>query len=348
MKKASTLFCFLILFVLAAHAQQVTEVQRTMITKKTATWCSHCGQWGWSFFKNVLDDNSSEAFVVAAHYSGNLTSTTASEFVSNLNDNAGQPRFFVNSDDIGVNSSNGAAKRTEVRDAVTGNQGQNVIANTGLISKIEGNELKITARTKFFTNTSGDYYVSILVMEDDVEASQSSRGVVDHARILRGAANSGTFGQQLANTDIAAGTEYVKEFTVVLSNDWNQDNLELVAVVWNKVNDKYQFVNAFLTKELNSTTTSTNDLAGEWGVSLQPRLANSHSILQLDLKDALNDATIELYDLNGKKLSSIFDGQIAAGKHSYQIDRPSAAGAGMFLLRIQSQNLQHTEKILFQ
>ena len=38
-------------------SQDVPEVQQSLITKITATWCPSCGGWGWTFFENILADN---------------------------------------------------------------------------------------------------------------------------------------------------------------------------------------------------------------------------------------------------------------------------------------------------
>ena len=72
------IFTLLLFFALSfsnIHAQDVPEVQRTLLTKVTATWCPSCGSWGWSFFEDIIEDNTGKATFMGAHHSGNLVSS---------------------------------------------------------------------------------------------------------------------------------------------------------------------------------------------------------------------------------------------------------------------------------
>jgi len=46
-----------LLLSLNLSAQPVQEKQMSIVVKKTATWCSNCGSWGWQWFKDVIDDS---------------------------------------------------------------------------------------------------------------------------------------------------------------------------------------------------------------------------------------------------------------------------------------------------
>ena len=56
MKKIILLLSVFFYLGMNAIAQTVEAKQNTLITKKTATWCSFCGTWGWDFFENLVED----------------------------------------------------------------------------------------------------------------------------------------------------------------------------------------------------------------------------------------------------------------------------------------------------
>lgn len=92
MNKKTFMLLVAALFIMKAAAQQVEEVQRTLITKRTASWCINCGTWGWTLFDGLVADNEDKSVLIAAHYDGDLENAAAEE----ITDNFGgfyQPRF---------------------------------------------------------------------------------------------------------------------------------------------------------------------------------------------------------------------------------------------------------------
>ena len=83
-------------------SQDVPEVQQSLITKITATWCPNCGGWGWTFFENIYDDNADKALLIAAHYSGELQTSVSSDFADNFNISY-QPFFILGNENQNVN-----------------------------------------------------------------------------------------------------------------------------------------------------------------------------------------------------------------------------------------------------
>ena len=67
------------LFAMQAIAQQVAQVQRSIVTKRTADWCPNCGTYGWTYFKDAIEQNGDKAVFIAAHYSGGLAAPAANE-----------------------------------------------------------------------------------------------------------------------------------------------------------------------------------------------------------------------------------------------------------------------------
>ncbi|MFK7982991.1 MAG: hypothetical protein AB8G86_23630 [Saprospiraceae bacterium] len=56
-------------------------------------------------------------------------------------------------------------------------QERQVVAHPFIDYIIEGNELKVQVKTQFFKRTNRPYYVGVYVLEDELEAYQSNRGL---------------------------------------------------------------------------------------------------------------------------------------------------------------------------
>ena len=56
-----TIFC---IASISLFSQEVMEVQQTLLTKRTATWCPYCGTWGWGFFEDLIEDNEEKAVLI--------------------------------------------------------------------------------------------------------------------------------------------------------------------------------------------------------------------------------------------------------------------------------------------
>ena len=98
-------------FSIVLQAQEITvpQTQRPLITKRTASWCPNCGGWGWTFFRNVMDDNNGKAVFFANHYDGIHTSPTTLALATNFG-GVSQPLFFLNNTNQSVSSGSTATQ----------------------------------------------------------------------------------------------------------------------------------------------------------------------------------------------------------------------------------------------
>jgi len=86
-----------------------------LISKRTADWCPNCGNWGWSFKKAMLEEISTEeATILALHHSGGLANPTSIAITEAVG-GSGQPRFYLNNQDMGASSGNWNDKLEEVK-----------------------------------------------------------------------------------------------------------------------------------------------------------------------------------------------------------------------------------------
>jgi hypothetical protein len=326
------------------QAQTVPEIQQSLITKVTATWCINCGTWGWAFYEGLSEDNDAKALMIKAHYSGDLQNTAGQEISSNFNANS-QPRFILNNIDQNASSSNTSSLRTSVKAAVDANYELAPIVNAGVSVEMSNGGLVVNVKTKFFQATSGEYYTNVYVIEDNVIANQSGQGTsTSHQDILRALAHSSTFGEQIVNGNAAAGMEVSNSYTIPLDPLWNTGNLEFVAVVWSKPETKYSFENG------SSTTLSMSspvaDIADEIGLTVQPTLAIDQTNVALSLTEN-RDLSISLFNLQGQEVKNIHTGNLSTGDHSFLIEKGNIA-SGMYIVSIQTKDGVATRKIVFE
>jgi hypothetical protein len=342
MRIAYTLLLGLI-FTLSLSAQTVETSQKTLLVKKTATWCPFCGSWGWTMMKGMMDDNEDRALVIGAHYSGDLQSSASADLMTVLS-GPGQPVFFANATNLRVNSGNVSAKRAEVNTIVE--TALNTTARIGVGARVEDRSgtLEVKVKTEFLETVTGDFNVAVLVLENDVKNTQSGRsGVQDHPNVLREAVN-GTFGEVLATGTTAAGQ--IDEFSWSYTPDpsYKVENLRFVAVIWEDLGGSYRFENGLTQDEIEiSTSTRVEDLSGSF--VLQPNIMTDETNILVDLPEA-SSVNIKVHDLLGSEVLSVTNGKMAAGEHRFMINRSEFSRSGMYLVSLKINDKVSTKRLL--
>lgn len=318
------------------QGQEVAEVRQSLITKRTATWCPYCGTWGWDFF-NALETNVSDnAVLVAAHFGGSMLENPVSlAWVNNLGGSS-QPRFFVDNALQNVNSGNQSAALAEIKDKVEANAAEQPVANVGMQTSWSGGDLSLQTKTKFFQSAEGAYYLGIYLVEDKVLANQAGQsGQVEHSRILRGSVTGATFGDLLAEGNIAAGTEFDKTYSID-PDAYEVDHLDLVGVIWKKEGNAYLAVNVWKI-DAKPTVASVDEAKKLPGSAvLQPNPATGGDVFISLRLDSPQECEIILYNALGQQVGQIFSGQLAAGEHQVPISSGHLNYPGAYAVRIQT------------
>lgn len=345
MNKRILLVLFAGVFYTMSFAQEVPQQQRSLITKVTATWCPHCGNWGWTFMENLIEDNADKAIIISAGASGDLQTPEGSALASNFNA-SGQPVFILNNSNIGATSGNASSKRTEVRNQVNANFEMSPVVNTGIAARMPsagGNELVINTKTRFFQDTEGDYYLSVYVMEDDVEANQAGN-VTDnmHPRVIRQSLN-GNFGESIANGTVSAGMEVLKEYSLTINPDWDTNNLRIMAMMWRKNGTAYEFVNGYDAHVLTLVKTTNLD-ATSIKFQIAPTVIDHQAIIAFETATT-QAAHIRLFDTNGRLVETLFEGKLPQGQQQFALARQ--AYTGVYFVQIQLDGKSLTKRVVF-
>lgn len=348
MKQRFLLLAFSFAF-FGLQAQDVPEQQTPLITKITATWCSNCGSWGWDLFENVIEDNKGKAIMLGAHPSGDLGSTEGADFNSNFKA-IGQPKFFFNNTDIRATRNSIAAKRTEVEGMINDMITQSPLANVGFYAEMKDGNINVRTKTKFFQDGGADTYnLGLYVIENEVQNTQASQsGVVSHPNVIRTSFTAGSFGEVLdASGTIATGTEISRDFSVAVNPNWNMDHVSVVAIIWRDNNGTFEFVNASQTDDFSGIPTSSVDAITEVnGFEVFPSVVRETATVKVDLAEAIQNAQLNIFDLSGKRVATVFNGNLNAGTRTFEINRSTFSASGMYFLNLESNGKVMTQKVI--
>lgn len=328
-------------------AQEVPEVQRPLVTKISATWCPPCGGWGWTLMEELVIDNEDKATLIVAHHDGQLVTASGDAFSTNFN-SPYQPYFYVYNNDVGATSSNGATKRTEVKDMVDVEAAKAPVVNAGMTLTLSGTDLQIDTKTKFFQATSGEYYLGVYAVENEVVNFQQGQGNnAIHEKVLRGKLNSEIFGELITSGDVDADTEFDKTFNATIGSDWDVNHLEIVTIIWKKEGDTYVAINTNLSTTFEEPVANVNILLENTSMEILPNIISDQAIINIDLEKELKGATLELFDLSGKKVSDIYQGNLAVGNAQFTLERESASTNGIYLVVLKANDRVLTKRVVF-
>lgn len=208
----------------------------------TATWCTYCGQWG----APLLHDFAAAGKVVTIAVHGSDDPMYKAALFQDLvmvRPVAGYPTFWVG--DIKTNQ---MADMTDLLQSPS-------ITGIAISSVTAADSMVVKTKVKFFGSDDGTFHLSVLLLEDGIDGSQSAgdyeqQGVSNpdtykHDFVLRASANKGNiYGPDIIATP-EPGDEVEGTYVFHLKESWS--DVYPVAVLWkdNYVGDpSYVFVNA--------------------------------------------------------------------------------------------------------
>jgi hypothetical protein len=344
------IFTFLILLSFGLQAQDVEPIQRSLITKRTATWCPPCGGWGWSFFHDAVDQNEEKAYFFAAHHSGDLVNPTAVAITNNWGA-IGQPRFYLGETDIFASSSTSAAKLTELKDMVDAAYETEPTVGVGLevFWDVENEQILVNTNTKFFQNATGEFYTGVYLVEDNVVNFQQGQGAdANHERVLRVSFSDDAFGLPFLISTFAANDEFPNQFTMTGIENPMVSNLdyEYVAIVWQKIDDKYEVVNVNGTTEIEEFFINSVEEITTAGVTVYPSIFSDLVTVDFELTTSVERAEFTLYDLTGKAVFTSVTNSLSSGQQTIPLDLSAIAATGTYLLSMDLDGQQLTRKLV--
>lgn len=336
MKRLLLLLLFPLLSInLVAQDIDVPQVQRSLITKKTATWCPYCGDWGWVMFKGLLEDNGDKALVIAAHYSGDLTNDLSVALTQNFG-GAGQPRFYLDNQEQGVSAGNLNDKREAIKAAIAGvYENTSPLAQSGLQLTLSGKDAKLQTRTRFFSAAEGTYRLGAYLIRKSLVYYQSGKGsMADHSNLLIRSLDGENFGKVIINGTAEANVLVNRHFDFSLGDDENPEDFMVATILWKENAGKFEFVNTNFTDAFTADVSTTKDASRVLGNStrVSPNPVGNHFFLSFKLNQSIDQATIRILDLQGREQRLISSGRLASGAHNLEVNGLEDMPAGTYLL----------------
>jgi|GEM_PF-2725453 len=232
---------FTLLAMLAFLSLNAQQEGNTIINKVTATWCPFCGQWGWDYKDALISEFSSGPVVlIAPHKSGSdLASEASLWYVDQLN-SAGQPRFYFNNE---LNSVSGSNWEERLDDNVQFLRDK-AAASPALVQfdrySITDNTIEAQVYVDALPQTGNEFTVAAYVIENNVVSPQSGKGNdAVHTNIMRSSLG--------APEGVTVSSNNTINLTGELDADWDQDEIGLLVVLYEKSGEAYTIANSTFT-----------------------------------------------------------------------------------------------------
>lgn len=345
MKKSTFTLLLAALFVIQGIAQQVEQKQRSLITKRTATWCPFCGGWGWSLYNGLISDNLDKAVLIAAHFDDPLTTPASAEITQNFG-GFSQPVFYLNEINQNATSGNASTVRTSIKNQVDAAFTTAPVANSGFTPVYQNGAIQVKSKVKFFQAAQGEFYLGIYLVEDNVQATQAGQsGTVSHRFVMRQSFTASTWGQLIANGNVNAGDEFSLDFSLA-SSDPSGKPYQVVGIIWKKEGTKYKVVNVWATSQFGEPT-AVQEPASLLSFDVFPTVVETQAVIQLQLAENQPNASLDLFDLNGRLVTNIHRGPLSSGQHHFTLSHEMAGSDGVFLLRLGTGNGAVVRKVIF-
>ncbi|HQV00443.1 MAG TPA: Omp28-related outer membrane protein, partial [Bacteroidia bacterium] len=173
----------------------------------------------------------------------------AAAFKNQFDASAGWPAFCVNGRNRTAYSSSGgiytSTTKTNVLAAIDSTAAATAKVNTGFKMTYGTDSVRVSTRTKFFAEMSGDIYLGVYLIEDGALGVQTGlSGTVSHHHVLQGSFSQ-PFGTQIATGTTAANKEVLSSFALKTNAAWDKTKLKIATVIWKKNGSTYEFVNAY-------------------------------------------------------------------------------------------------------
>ncbi len=292
----------LLLSSLSIGAQSFSDGQKTLLTKRTASWCPNCGSWGWEFAKALEATENPNAILIRAHYSGDLKSQVAEELTANF-DPIYQPEFYVNDERQVAGSNSWSSMVSEIDENINQNAEKSANFSFELDGSVEGSTISGSVDVNVLNDIDGEYYLAIYVLEDSVLNDQAGLpGDVVHNSVLRWSLSGASFGAQVFNGPANAGSGTSLSYSTTYDDTDLEDRyFKLLAIVWQKVDGKYLVDNLHF-NEVGAT--SFVEKIETVDHNFTSHVVDSKVLLSFSLERELKAAKVQFLSLDGRLLDT--------------------------------------------
>ena len=312
------------------------QEQWSMFSKVTASWCSNCGSWGWTMFEDGLEAMESRNVLSwTLHYSGDLRNPTAEAIADNFNAN-GQPIFFVNNDNMFVNSGNINQKISELEETVDLLNAFAPFASVEVTAAYDGYKIYGDAQVEYMDDSPGNYYLNHYLIKDHIISPQTNQGnMADHRFVLTDHFGDEVFGELIASPQADAGFVFDASFEKEIETEIADEDVAdyyVATVLWNQIsNGSYRVFNLGVTQVQNLPSNVVDEsILENFNMTLNNRTLNV-------VPSTNENFTVEVLSMDGKLIKK----QTANQTISLNLDQMNGS---IFIARITSDNKQASQR----
>jgi hypothetical protein len=228
----------------------VTKENKSFAVKFSGTNCPPCGGWGWTMASSIKDGVVGSGEYMTAYGQNFVAVLFVIEAATTLQNSwgaTGYPHFGANGSVTSIPRTSGVntkAEEDEIYERVNAHAAADVLANTTVKYEIVDGVMNMKYKTAAWSDLSAPY-LAIYVLEDKVKGYQAGHSEGNdalHKNVLRKeVTNDAGYGSPIEG--LAVGTDVSGEASFELNSDWDESHIKVIAVMYNKVGTKYNFVN---------------------------------------------------------------------------------------------------------
>jgi hypothetical protein len=190
-------------------------------------------------WESGITNHKNDVVPLSIHTSDEMSNTVSDAFFNYYNVTGVPTLSVANHFDIYGSSA--------INSAIASNNAASPVANAVGIFSNTGTSITVKTQTKFYTATTGEFYLATYFMENGLVYDQSSAATnpYTHNHVLRGVATGGMFGEVIATGSVASGAHYEKTYTYTAPSAWNMSNVYVALVIWQKSGSTYSIVNSW-------------------------------------------------------------------------------------------------------
>lgn len=217
-----------------------SNTKKTLLVLFNNTSNSNCGSFGIPLYLNALATHSATVIPLIAHPT--VTDTLFSGAAVNLADQYNQSGY----PDIGAGIQYNLLTLININNAIDESASITPNANANAEMKIEGDSVIIRLYAKVFIKDNNEYYACALLLEDNINISQS--GLNDPAfrfnDVLRASTSTSVFGDFINSESSGKEMSFKKRYGIKIKPEWNISQLKLITLTWMRNGSDFIFINA--------------------------------------------------------------------------------------------------------
>lgn len=226
------------------------NVTKPVIFDYTSTGCPGCGSWGAPVFDMFSAEFKSSIVPIAVHIKyGDPMITPESEAIGdNRTGSKYTPQIWVDSKNsmiLSGTSIDGSGTVSNIRNQLNDRIKTEPSIALGVSHLVDSDKLLVRFKSQSLIDLVGDYYYSVLILENDLVHQQNSAAYNPflHHHVIRTSSN-GAFGTQLESQHQMKDMVFEKELSFDINPKWNTDKLYVVGLIWKKIGENYTLVNS--------------------------------------------------------------------------------------------------------